>query len=75
MKSHKYKVGETVMFSAPTVKLVQTKQDVSGRRELYEIVQLLPAIGSDLQYRIKGGTDGRERMVVEHELNLLTPRQ
>ena len=71
MNLHKYTVGQRVSYSAPTIKLVRTKKDVSGAREVYEIIQLLPPQGGDLQYRIKGGKDDRERMVIEPELDPL----
>tara|TARA_B110000438_G_C15761406_1_gene627454 strand:+ start:622 stop:846 length:225 start_codon:yes stop_codon:yes gene_type:complete len=71
MTQHKYTIGQTVTFSAPSIKLVRTKKDVEGGRQFYEVVRLLPPVGDELQYRIKGKGDDRERMVTESELDPL----
>lgn len=61
MHSHKFKIGQTVTFtpglSSPTSR--------GGR---YEVTRLLPADGSDNQYRVKNAEDGHERVVREMQL-------
>jgi len=68
MPSHKFKVGQAVLFRLSTPRLKPVKQQ-QGRKEEYEIVRLLPRTGSEYQYRIKGGADGHERVVTEIEIN------
>lgn len=68
MRFHKYNVGDRVMYSVPTQKVAPTRKDRTEGRGEYEILQLLPPLGADLQYRIKNGRDGTERMVLEREL-------
>ena len=69
MGLHKFRVGQTVMFSPPTLRIAPSVSETDALpKENYEVIQLLPASGADLQYRIKGGKDDQERMVTEREL-------
>jgi hypothetical protein len=58
---HKYKVGETVYFTASNI----SRPAASGT---YEILRLLPTDGDDCQYRIKSTTEAFERVAKESQL-------
>ena len=59
--THKYKVGETVYFTASNV----SRPAASGT---YEVIKLLPVDGDDCQYRIKSLTEAFERVAKESQL-------
>jgi hypothetical protein len=59
--THKYKVGETVYFTASNV----SRPAASGT---YEVIKLLPIDGDDCQYRIKSITEAFERVAKESQL-------
>jgi hypothetical protein len=59
--THKYKVGETVYFTASNV----SRPAASGT---YEVIRLLPTDGDDCQYRIKSTTEAFERVAKESQL-------
>ena len=59
--THKYKVGETVYFTASNV----SRPAASGT---YEVIKLLPIDGDDCQYRIKSLTEAFERVAKESQL-------
>ncbi len=61
MRQHKFKVGQTVKFHPRAT-------DEAPSHERYEITRLLPAEQSGFQYRIKGRTNGQERVVMENEI-------
>ena len=61
MGTHKFTVGQAVLFSADM-------NQKRARGELFRIVRLLPEAESALQYRVKSQTDGRERVVREDQL-------
>jgi hypothetical protein len=61
--SHKYRVGETVYFTASNV----ARPAASGT---YEVIRLLPTDGDDCQYRIKSSTEAFERVAKESQLAL-----
>ena len=59
--THKYRVGETVYFTASNV----SRPAASGT---YEVIKLLPIDGDDCQYRIKSLTEAFERVAKESQL-------
>jgi hypothetical protein len=59
--THKYRVGETVYFTASNV----SRPAASGT---YEVIRLLPTDGDDCQYRIKSTTEAFERVAKESQL-------
>ena len=59
--THRYKVGETVYFTASNI----SRPAASGA---YEILRLLPTDGDDCQYRIKSTTEAFERVAKESQL-------
>jgi hypothetical protein len=59
--THKYRVGETVYFTASNV----SRPAASGT---YEVIRLLPTDGDDCQYRIKNTTEAFERVAKESQL-------
>ena len=60
---HKYKVGETVYFTASNV----SRPAAGGT---YEVIRLLPTEGDDCQYRIKSTTEAFERVAKESQLKV-----
>lgn len=58
---HKFRVGESVYFTASNV----SRPAASG---IYEIIRLLPTDGDDCQYRIKNATEAFERVARESQL-------
>lgn len=62
IKSHKFTVGQTVLYSPGS-----RSSSASGGR--YKVVRLLPAEANDYQYRVKSNTDGHERVVKESQLS------
>ncbi|MEQ8508927.1 MAG: hypothetical protein RIF37_02855 [Rhodospirillaceae bacterium] len=71
MGVHKFKVGQRVRFDAPALRLATRVADPEAPKENYEIMQLLPPAGSELQYRIRGGAVGLHRVVTENEIDLV----
>lgn len=69
--AHKFKVGQRVRFDAPALRLASRVADPDAPKENYEIMQLLPPSGSELQYRIRGGAVGLHRVVTENEIDLV----
>ena len=61
--SHKYRVGESVYFTASNI----ARPGASGT---YEVIRLLPTDGDDCQYRIKSTTEAFERVAKESQLAL-----
>jgi hypothetical protein len=59
--THKYKVGETVYFTASNI----SRHAASGA---YEVIRQLPTDGDDCQYRIKSTTEAFERVAKESQL-------
>jgi hypothetical protein len=59
--THRYKVGETVYFTASNV----SRPAATGT---YEVIRLLPTDGDDCQYRIKSTTEAFERVAKESQL-------
>ena len=59
--SHKYRVGESVYFTASNI----ARPAASGT---YEVIRLLPTDGDDCQYRIKSTTEAFERVAKESQL-------
>lgn len=61
MSEHKFRVGQAVEY------LAHRRFDrLAGGS--YTVVRLLPLAGNAPQYRIKSASDGRERMVIENEI-------
>ena len=58
---HKYRVGESVYFTASNI----ARPGASGT---YEVIRLLPTDGDDCQYRIKSTTEAFERVAKESQL-------
>jgi hypothetical protein len=61
MQIHKFRVGETVHYRPNAFDRATSRGD-------YEILRLLPAEGTDNQYRLKSVADGHERVVRESQL-------
>src|SRR5581483_9933396 len=61
--THKYRVGETVYFTASNV----SRPASSGT---YQVIRLLPTDGDDCQYRIKSSDEAFERVAKESQLAL-----
>lgn len=60
--THKYRVGETVYFTASNV----SRPASSGT---YQVIRLLPTDGDDCQYRIKSSDEAFERVAKESQLS------
>ena len=61
MNAHKFAIGQAVLFSPD-------RRQASPLRGRFKIVRLLPESDGVLQYRVKGQTDGLERVVREDQL-------
>lgn len=61
MAGHKFSIGQNVRFSPHRL-------EDSAAAGSYTIVRPLPQEGNTQQYRIKATIDGRERVVLEHQL-------
>ena len=61
--THKYKVGETVFFTASNV----SRPAATGA---YEVIRLLPVDCDDCHYRIKSTTEAFERVAKESQLKV-----
>ncbi len=61
MEIHRFKVGQTVRFSAGAV-----NKGVSG---LYRVVALLPEERGDRQYRVQASPGTQQRVVWESQLS------
>jgi len=62
VRSHKYRVGETVFFTSPSF----GRAAATGS---YTVVKLLPSEGDDYQYRIKNSDEAFERVAKESQLD------
>ncbi len=62
MQAHRFKVGKTVRFTPGGL-------NPTAPAGNYEITRLLPADGTDNQYRIKSVADGHERVAKENQLD------
>jgi hypothetical protein len=63
--SHKFKLKQSVALS-------QSSALSQGRREVYEIVRLMPeTVSGEPQYRLRSIATGTERVVRESELRSL----
>ena len=58
---HKYKIGETVYFTASNV----ARPAAGGT---YEVIRLLPTDGDHCQYRIRAPVEAFERVAKESQL-------
>ena len=63
LNAHKYKVGQSVRYSASVARRY-------GSGASFKIVKLLPQEGDYQQYRIKSASEAHERIAKENELNL-----
>jgi hypothetical protein len=62
LSGHKYKVGESVLYTSGPF----GRSATSG---VYKVTQLLPSDGDDRQYRIKSSDEPHERVAKESELH------
>jgi hypothetical protein len=63
MPAHKFAVGQAVRFSP------DPGQTTAAPKESFTVLRLLPeAAGGVLQYQVKSGFDGHERVVREDQL-------
>jgi hypothetical protein len=62
LNGHRFRVGQTVYFTARRV----GRTAASGT---YQIVRLLPSDGDDYQYRIKSTGEAFERVAKESQLD------
>jgi len=58
---HKYRVGQRVRYAPGLTRFEQ----VSPR---YTVIKLMPRVGNNLSYRIKGDDEAHERVVDEGQL-------
>ena len=63
MATHRFAVGQEVRISPD-----RRQEQEHTRGALFKIVRLLPEAGNMLQYRVKSGIDGQERVVREDQL-------
>jgi len=63
LKTHKYRVGQTVFYTSSPI----SRPGASGS---YKVVRLLPSDGDDYQYRIKNPGEAFERVAKESQLEL-----
>jgi hypothetical protein len=61
LRSHKFSVGQTVLFTSSPI----TRPGANGT---YKVVRLLPSDGDDYQYRIKNSGEAFERVAKESQL-------
>jgi len=61
--SHKFKVGQSVRLSAPTI-----NRGVAG---IYRVVALLPEERGDCQYRIQSSAGPQQRVAWQSQLSAL----
>ena len=61
---HKYRIGQRVRYSPNLARFEQ----ISPR---YTVVRLMPRVGNDFSYRIKGDDEAHERVVEEAQLQPL----
>jgi hypothetical protein len=61
MATHRFAVGQAVMFSPD-------REQEHKKGALFKIVRLLPEAGNAFQYRVKSEIDGHERVVREDQL-------
>jgi len=67
---HKYKVGQEVRYlRGPSVRLTR-EVEKSLFMASFEVSRLLPASGTEFQYRLKNLTTGQERIAGEAEIVL-----
>lgn len=62
VRTHKYRVGETVYYTSPTF----GRAAATGS---YTVVRLLPSEGDEHQYRIKSSGEAFERVAKESQLD------
>ncbi len=58
MSDHKFKVGQLVNYTPLG----------GGQRDVYQIMQLVPPVDDEPQYRIKSETEPHQRIVKESQL-------
>jgi hypothetical protein len=61
MSDHKYKIGQTVLYTSGPFGRGATSDS-------YKVTQLLPQEGDDRQYRIKSPSEPHERVAKESQL-------
>jgi hypothetical protein len=66
MRTQKFKLGQTVDYWPD-------KLQADAARGAYKITRLVPAVGRDLQYRIKSASEPFERMARESQLQTALP--
>lgn len=62
LKSHRFQVGQTVLFISGAT----SRPAASGS---YKVIRLLPSDGDDYQYRIKHPSEAFERVAKESQLD------
>ena len=62
MSIHKFKIGQAVYYTSGLF-------GAGSARGVYQIIQLLPPEGDDLQYKIKSAAEAHERVAKESQLN------
>ena len=65
MPTHKFRVGQSVRLSAPTI-----NRGVAG---IYKVVALLPEERGDCQYRLQSPERSQQRIAWESQLSALAP--
>ncbi len=62
MNGHRFRVGQTVFFTARSL-------GRAAANSTYKVVRLLPSDGDDYQYRIKSTGEAFERVAKESQLD------
>ncbi|WP_119678022.1 hypothetical protein [Indioceanicola profundi] len=62
MNMHKFQVGQSLVFTPG-------RFEHQKGSDLFEVTRLLPAEGTELQYRVKNTGSGQERVVRESQLH------
>jgi hypothetical protein len=69
MSAHKFKIGQSVNYSPPRPSGLGVARLDLPRAGVYQIVQLMPPVGDEPQYRIKSEREGHLRAAKESELS------
>lgn len=65
--THLYRVGERVVFDPRARRFLRSDMT-------FTVIAQLPPLGANFQYRIKGMGEPYERVALEHQLTLASPR-
>jgi hypothetical protein len=66
--THLYALGQSVSLAVQ----VGIGRNTTG---LYKVTKLLPPLGVEFQYRIRSEGEAHERVVVEHQIKAVRPKE